>query len=360
MQESQRAEQNVVLWFAEVNERRLFKQLGYGSIQQYAEQALEFSRSKTFQLLRLVDSLEKLPQLKEAVTDGKIGWTKAREVAKVATPRTEGQWVSTAKDSSRRELEVKVARTKQRAAQAAKRNPAQAELPVAEPSRNNGDLVESSVTQTPVSMTLQMTPLQRARFEALLEKVRKSDVVTAGMSREEILLAALETMAQTEPAATSGPDSEQQQCPRVHSASPYQIIVYQCERCKEQTIQAAGEHRKIAPAHAEAIACDARVLEPGRRNRAGIPPAIRREVMARDGYHCQSPGCRHTHFLELHHLQPCVEGGDNSPANLSTLCSACHRLAHERTDVGRWLRDRAHDRNPVGCGDQSGDKRTRP
>jgi len=208
---------------------------------------------------------------------------------------------------------------------------------VAAPFRSSGDLVESSTAETPVSMTLQMTPLQRARFEALLEKVRKSGGATAGKSREDILLVALETMTQTEPETSSHPDSEQQVCTRVHSASPYQIIVYQCQHCKEQTIQAVGERWMIAPAQAEAIACDARVLEPGQRNRAVIPPAIRREVLARDGYRCQSPGCRHTHFLELHHLKPRVEGGDNSPANLSTRCSACHRLAHERTNAGRRL-----------------------
>ncbi|MFH1842137.1 MAG: HNH endonuclease signature motif containing protein [bacterium] len=346
LQEYRRAEQNVVLWFAEVKKRRLFRPLGHGSIQQYAEQALHFSRSKTFQLLRLVDSLEKLPQLKQAVADGKIGWTKAREVAKVASPRTEARWVAMAQDASRRELEREVARTKKRAAKVARRNPAQKELLVTAASQNAEPSDAGIATEVPVALTLQMTPLQRARFDALLEKVRKSGAATAGKSREEILLVALESMAQPEPRAASDSDSEQE-CTRVHSASPYQIVVYQCEHCKEQMVQVAGERRKIAPAQAEAIACDARILEPGpgQRNRATIPPGKRRQVLARDGFRCQSPGCRHSHFLELHHLKPCVEGGRNSPENLITLCSSCHRLAHEHPGVGALLADRNGERN---------------
>jgi len=188
-----RAEQHVVLWLAEVKERRLYRQLGYGSIHQYAEQALEFSRSKTFQLLRLVDSLKRLPRLQEAVAHGQIGWTKAREVAKVATPRTEKKWIAAARGSSRRELEKQVARTKRRAAQ---QNPAQVELGVDTPSQ-----VEA--TEVPVSLTLQMTSLQRAQFEALLEKIRKSGGTLAGASREEILLAALANLVQPDASSQS-------------------------------------------------------------------------------------------------------------------------------------------------------------
>ena len=48
---------------------------------------------------------------------------------------------------------------------------------------------------------------------------------------------------------------------------------------------------------------------------------------ARDGYKCQccgKKGCR----LEVHHLLPRSRGGSNKLANLITLCSGCHHLAH--------------------------------
>ncbi|MCK5378974.1 MAG: HNH endonuclease, partial [Acidobacteria bacterium] len=41
-----------------------------------------------------------------------------------------------------------------------------------------------------------------------------------------------------------------------------------------------------------------------------------------------------TRFLEVHHLTPRTRGGTNVPANLITLCSACHHLWHERGAPG--------------------------
>jgi 5-methylcytosine-specific restriction endonuclease McrA len=76
-------------------------------------------------------------------------------------------------------------------------------------------------------------------------------------------------------------------------------------------------------------ACDCRTQREGEPNRAAIPPALRRQVLARDGHRCQAPGCRSTRFLEVHHREPRRRGGRNSAANLITLCAACHRLSHE-------------------------------
>jgi len=108
----QRAERNAVLWFAEVMRRELYRELGYGSIYHYATEALGFSKSKTAQFIRLTLSLEELPVLRQAVANGDVSWTKAREVVTVATPKTEGQWVKAAQSSTRRELEQQIATVK--------------------------------------------------------------------------------------------------------------------------------------------------------------------------------------------------------------------------------------------------------
>jgi 5-methylcytosine-specific restriction endonuclease McrA len=73
--------------------------------------------------------------------------------------------------------------------------------------------------------------------------------------------------------------------------------------------------------------------EPGKRNTATIPPAIRRKVLARDRHCCRAPGCGHTKFLEVHHIRSRADGGGNDLENLITLCSACHRLGHEKPEV---------------------------
>jgi hypothetical protein len=63
------------------------------------------------------------------------------------------------------------------------------------------------------------------------------------------------------------------------------------------------------------------------RARQSIRPALRRAVLARDR-HCRVPGCTHATFVDVHHLQPCSEGGRNEACNLLVLCSAHHRAAH--------------------------------
>jgi len=68
-----------------------------------------------------------------------------------------------------------------------------------------------------------------------------------------------------------------------------------------------------------------------------IPDDVRREVLRRDGYRCG--GCQWSHaewnpsdprHLELHHLKPHAEGGENIKENLKTLCTVCHDKLHTK------------------------------
>ncbi|MBD3219661.1 DUF222 domain-containing protein, partial [bacterium] len=109
------AEHNVVLWFAEMQRRQLHRDLGYSSLRQYALTALGFSPTRAADFIRLATRLDELPRLRESVASGEVGYTKAREIVKVASPETEGQWLEEAAQSSRRELETKVKRTREKA-----------------------------------------------------------------------------------------------------------------------------------------------------------------------------------------------------------------------------------------------------
>lgn len=54
---------------------------------------------------------------------------------------------------------------------------------------------------------------------------------------------------------------------------------------------------------------------------------FKQAARARDGYKCQCCGKRDCR-LEVHHLLPRSRGGSDKLANLITLCSDCHHLAH--------------------------------
>lgn len=84
------------------------------------------------------------------------------------------------------------------------------------------------------------------------------------------------------------------------------------------------------------------VLEADRQNpdhqhNRMIPDGVRRQVLQRDNYKCQTCGWTHDIYnpsdprhLELHHIEHHVRGGANTEENLTTLCTVCHDLRHRK------------------------------
>jgi len=416
-----------VICFAEMLARRLYRELGYASIHNYAAQALGFSPGRTAQFLRLAEALNRLPLLRAAVLTGQLGWTKAVVVAAIATERTEAVWLAEAQRLSRPDLTRRavLARARAReaaAAQALEFSTREAPLPpcplappapppallTAPPSARSGaptatsggappdfagaapapspgaapattsraelSIMPGATTPGqpadgdhpsrwalfaggdtdpdgapppagPLHVTLRFTPAQYARWAAQLERARKlaargSRVVPGSASREEVLLAALDELLTTAARDLATPRPDRASAPAADSpvtaphAPPYQIILFRCGECGGTRIQTPLGPRTLAGPAAAAAACDARVLTPEGRNVATIPPAVRRAVLARDGYRCRAPGCAGTRFLEVHHRVPRARGGTNGPDNLVTLCAACHRLRHEPHAAG--------------------------
>ena len=88
--------------------RRGYEKFGFVDVYYYAEERFGFSPRKTRYLLQLGQNPEKLPQLKKALEEGKLGWTKASRVARVATSEDEAMWLDSALSLSVRELDRKI------------------------------------------------------------------------------------------------------------------------------------------------------------------------------------------------------------------------------------------------------------
>ena len=63
--------------------------------------------------------------------------------------------------------------------------------------------------------------------------------------------------------------------------------------------------------------------------------SIRRELLRRSGFACQS--CGTGGQLEAHHRQPLALGGSDDLENLKALCTECHLQVHnyQKTITGR-------------------------
>ncbi len=320
------AHQCAVLWFGEVMRRKLYRDLGHSSINQYAIQELDFSTSKAGDFIRLANKLDGLPAVREAVVSGELGYTKAREIVSVATSETQDTWLKAAK-GTRKELVREVKKAKR----AAKVDPGQGELlpsfpPVVAP------------RELPVRFQLDLTPEQEARRSALLERLHKLGGVPS--DRAEFMLESMAAFLEIrEMEIADEADSMTKPHKRAHkriprgvlaSRPPVQIHVHEDAATGRMTVQTNAGERELSRAESERMRCDAAICEQGGRNTTTIPPRTRREVLARDQHRCQAPGCGRTRFLEIHHMVSRRQGGSNKAENLMTLCSSCHRLWHEK------------------------------
>ncbi len=302
-----KAQHCALLWFGEILRRELYRNLGFSTMRSYAMEALGFSPTRAGDFIRLARKLESLPRVKEQVATGKLGYTKAREIASVADPTNEKGWVKVAQEKSRRELETTVRQAKKLALQKRKENPDQGELM---PRRAPG----APPAAVPVRVGFELTGAQYARYEAMLAKIGHRG------NKADLLLDMVEALLVADKNA-----------PRGAFADPhYQIHIHECPTCAKAAVQTPQGEMEITKTEVGAARCDAAIHQPGLRNTSTIPPRMRREVLARDRHRCRRKGCHHTRFLDIHHIIPRTAGGANDPENLITLCTSCHGLFHER------------------------------
>jgi 5-methylcytosine-specific restriction endonuclease McrA len=345
------AKQNAVLWFGDILQRRLYLELGYSSINQYAQQSLGFSKTRTGDFLQMCKRLDRLPEVKKELADGRLGYTKAREITKVADEKNQDQWLDLARNKSRRELEKEVKRARQAAADQGKKQPSLLPEVPAQPA-----------AVPPIRISFELNPEQLARYEALWEQLHK--LGCASGDKVEVLLQALASYAAEKAprgarvAAVSTNEinetdsagaryAELDNTPNGGSEGAisrghrplFQIHIHQCPDCAKASITTSRGEQPISATDLERARCDARIIEPDKPAKSLIPPATRRLVLARDRHRCQMPGCNHTRFLEIHHIRPRARGGTHDPDNLITLCSACHRRAHQGDPIPELVRE---------------------
>lgn len=340
----ERAEHCAVLWFAEIRRRRIFRQQGYSSMNQFAERELGFSRTRTGDYLRLAAKLDELPALRDSMAAGKVGYSKAREVIKVATSQTEDHWVEMAATHSRASLRAKVRQMQEKAHRrrglgGLARGPEQVGRPLGgapgcrkdgqgpEPNGPVEEIVrtgqpegratfpaavvqpelpvlaggESHLSQVelaeiPVRLGVEMGPEQFARFEALMGRLQRLGRSTSGSGRAQVLLdglaalvAAIEGEDEAGAMAAAGTSTSANNCEKIiyktsaRRRAPVQIHVYQCPDCGQASVRTSRGVLPISPTTFERLACDAIIHRPG-----GTPTGTDGEAASSSGMASQA------------------------------------------------------------------------
>ncbi len=293
------AEHSAARLLRQVADESLHHALGYASIYDYAEQALDLSVRQARGLMQIGGMLPALPALDAAFAAGTISWTKARELIRVITPETDAAWVAAATENTSRALEVMVSK--------------------------------SQVGEAPRALKDDPRGSARTRFVVEMEA---SD---AAMLRDALALlrtqAGLHGVELDEGAALAAMaqrvifDAEGEGAP---IGERYRVIVTHCPTCGD----AHAADSEVSETVAAQAACDAELvdLRPGPQHghlTHAIPPATRRAVLHRDGARCAVAGCRCRLWLDVHHLKARAAGGRHDEENLVTLCPLHHRRVHE-------------------------------
>jgi hypothetical protein len=310
--------------------------LGYASFVEYIERLFGYSPRFTLERLRVAESLERLPKTADALSQGLLTWSGARELTRVAVPETEAEWLAAASGKTMREVEQLVS----------------GHAPGSRPD----DPADATLRRHVIRLEVSGETL--AAFREAMAKLRRDAGAPLDDDAAVLMLARY---------VLGGPAEE--------GRASYQVSLSVCERCRRGFQSGRGTIVEVDRNVVAMAACDSQSVgavdnsthvgaEPevarevdgeasdgaraegnGTRMRAtqSIPPAVRRAVFNRDERRCRVPGCRHGVFLDVHHVEARCDGGRNEADNLVTLCGAPHRAVHrgilriDREGVGALL-----------------------
>jgi hypothetical protein len=280
---------------SELEAARGYRAVGFATFAEYAASVLQMPARQARDLVRVARALPALRALQQAMADGHLGWTKAREIVRVASPDTVEAWVARAQAVSSRELEALVA--------------------VASPGEPPGSAPPNAPAYTS-RVFHRLESSDADVIDELLAYLRASvagDAVSDGTLLAEFARRYLRGVADgigdvgelpaMEPAVLHlqvGPDGHVE-----------------------------GYDAETSDTIAAQVACDAKIVDEHGAAARTIPSRVRSIVLDRDGRRCAVPGCSGRFWLHLHHLRPFSLHGSHDPTDLLTLCACHHRLIHE-------------------------------
>ena len=307
----------------EAERLEIWRPLGMVSAIDYLERVLGYTPHVAKERLRVARALGELPALTDAFARGELAFSALRELTRVATPETETRWRDAAAGKNVREIEDLVA---------GHRRGDQPDDPADPEARRHVVRLELG-----------------AEVFARLRQVRAVLTGEHGASLDDDQLITALCDAVLDRASDPGTEPT--------GRAKFQIAVTVCARCDRASQEAAGAAIPIDAAARGRASCDAQHIgsidgDAPERAHQEIPPSVVRLVWRRDGGRCQTPGCRSSVGLELHHVIHRADGGSHDPMNLRLQCSrlpprAPPRNAGDHDHRVRPARDAALQRTAV-------------
>jgi hypothetical protein len=288
------AEEAVLL--CSVVRREIWRQLGKASLLEYLEEVLGYGPKAAHERVRVALALDELPVLAEALVTGEQSYSAIKELTRIATAKTQAEWIDAARGKNVRQIEELVA------------------------GRRRGDKPTDAPVPDlkPQIVRFEITTATHARLRHVQQVLADE---TRGQLDDDTLIAAMCDAILDGNA--SGDDG---------GRARYQILTTLCTGCKQAWQHGGGRDLPVSATDLAIAECDAQRMgsdrEPGTAVQ-DVTPKVRRFVTNRDRRRCTVPGCRAARHIDVHHIRPRYLGGGHEPDNLTLLCSGHHRALHE-------------------------------
>ena len=309
-------------WIREAEQIQIWRPHGMVSMIDYLERVCGYEPRTAQHRLRVAKALGRLPQLNDALASGELCFSAVRELVRIATPENEGAWRAAAHDKNLRQIEELVAG----------HQPGDAPDDPVEESARLHSLSFVEVSASSYALFRQARQLLDADNGARLSD---SDVIAA--MANSVLDGKEPKRATTSIESSDGEADGAVQAPAidgVRGRAKTQVSMTICKVCDRAWQEGGGRRIPITLAERDRHLCDAQHIgdldaDKPQRATQDIPPATVRLIWARDGGCCQTPGCRSSIGLEIHHIRARAQGGTHDPSNLTLRCSSCHIAHHE-------------------------------
>jgi hypothetical protein len=300
-----------------IDEDGLWYRQGATSCAQWLAWRTDIGAGAAREKVRVARALAALPRIDDELRDGKLSFSKVRAMTRVANMANEEKLLEMARYSTATQLE-KICRSFRRV-EAENDRDAVPERYARVRDRGDGTVRFEAV----------LSPDEATRVMEALRAVR------AAMDGSDLCdaLVRLADAALAEPVETAT---------RTVGADRADVVVHLAPSMLDGTHAATLDDGTHVPAETlRRVACDCgligvredergEVLDVGRKTRS-IPAALRRAVMLRHPT-CTFPGCTHDRFIDIHHCEHWIDGGETKLGNLVPLCTYHHRFLHE----GDW------------------------
>jgi hypothetical protein len=301
--------------------------------------------------VRVAHALAQLPKTEAALARGELSFSKVRAITRVATPEREERLLDMARFATAYQLERICRGILQGDRETEREGDRKAGMPTA-PDRY---VMCRAMDDGTVQVIAQLLPDEAEAVRQALHRVRAArmreqetveegplpgaDDVPPGTRRPYRAMPSMaDALVEVASRILAG-DLDAREGPPRSGGDRVDISVGFTRDALDEGFAAQLDDGTRVPAETfRRLACDAglvphledsdgQTLDVGRKTRR-IPPAIRRALRTRQPT-CAFPGCDHRRFLDAHHIEHWIDGGETKLDNLIHLCSAHHRLVHE-------------------------------